>query len=328
MGGVVDVAHQERRRPTLHGAVDINLRDSSAYVEGPVPGGVRTSFAFRRSYIDALLPLVLPYIVPTRAGSTFFTVAPVYWDYQARADKDSPGGGRVALTAFGSSDSLEIISGDPTRRARIEHAHRLSPRDGRVGDGAGRVEHAPVGDVRLRRSEPVDGHVRRLPALPPPLGPRGHQPALQPDARGVGGARLRPQLRLGALQRPAVPARRAARSATTMPPQHGRRRALALRHGARALYAEAQLERHAPPAPRPRAALRLLPRRRDGQVLVRPAAGAALGPDAAAGAEGGRRHLPPAAEPGVSRPRLRQPEPAAAVGRPVPDRRRTAIHRG
>ena len=114
MGGVVDVAVKSDVGRTLHGAVDINLRDSSAYVEGPVPGGVRTSFAYRRSYIDALLPLVLPYIVPSRSGSTFFTVAPVYWDYQARADKDLPGGGRVALTAFGSSDSLEIISGDPT----------------------------------------------------------------------------------------------------------------------------------------------------------------------------------------------------------------------
>jgi hypothetical protein len=57
---------------------------------------------------------VLPYIVPTRAGSTFFTVAPVYWDYQARVDKDLAGGSRVGLLAYGSSDSLEIISGDPT----------------------------------------------------------------------------------------------------------------------------------------------------------------------------------------------------------------------
>jgi TonB family protein len=114
IGGVVDVSIKNDVGKTLHGAVDINLRDSSAYVEGPVPGGVRTSFAFRRSYIDALLPLVLPYIVPQRAGSTFFTFAPVYWDYQARADKDLAGGGRVGLLAYGSSDSLEIISGDPT----------------------------------------------------------------------------------------------------------------------------------------------------------------------------------------------------------------------
>ena len=99
IGGVVDVGSQERRRP--HAAR--RGRHQPARFVG-VTSKVRCRAACapaspcRRSYIDALLPLVLPYIVPTRAGSTFFTVAPVYWDYQARADKDLPGGGRVALT--------------------------------------------------------------------------------------------------------------------------------------------------------------------------------------------------------------------------------------
>jgi TonB family protein len=114
IGGIVDVSVKGDVGRALHGAVDINLRDSSAYIEGPAPGGLRTSFAVRRSYIDALLPLILPYFVPQRAGSTFFTVAPVYWDYQARVDKDLPRGSRVSLLAYGSSDSLEVISADPT----------------------------------------------------------------------------------------------------------------------------------------------------------------------------------------------------------------------
>ena len=132
IGGVVDVGIKGDVGRTLHGAVDINLRDSSAYVEGPVPGGVRTSFAFRRSYIDRLLP----YFIPDRVGSTFITVVPVYWDYQARADKDVAGG-RVALLAYGSSDSLEVIAQDPNVDAGVRHAHRVSPRDGRVGRLAG-----------------------------------------------------------------------------------------------------------------------------------------------------------------------------------------------
>jgi TonB family protein len=110
IGGLVDVSIKSNVGRTLHGAADINLRDSSAYVEGPVPGGVRTSFAVRRSYIDTLLP----YFIPNRVGSTFVTVVPVYWDYQARADKDLPGGGRVGLLAYGSSDNLEVIAQDPT----------------------------------------------------------------------------------------------------------------------------------------------------------------------------------------------------------------------
>jgi TonB family protein len=110
IGGVVDVSINSEVGRTLHGAVDVNLRDSSAFVEGPLPGGVHTSFAVRRSYIDQLLP----YFIPNRVGSTFVTVAPVYWDYQARADKDLAGGGRVALIAYGSSDSLKIIAQDPS----------------------------------------------------------------------------------------------------------------------------------------------------------------------------------------------------------------------
>jgi len=110
IGGVVDVGINSDVGRTLHGAVDINLRDSSAFVEGPAPGGVRTAFAVRRSYIDELLP----YFIPSKVGSTFITVAPVYWDYQARADKDLPGGGRVALLAYGSSDSLKVIAQDPS----------------------------------------------------------------------------------------------------------------------------------------------------------------------------------------------------------------------
>jgi len=110
IGGVVDVGINGEVGRTLHGAVDINLRDSSAFVEGPAPGGVRTAFAVRRSYIDQLLP----YFIPSKIGGTFVTVAPVYWDYQARADKDLPGGGRVALLAYGSSDSLKLIAQDPS----------------------------------------------------------------------------------------------------------------------------------------------------------------------------------------------------------------------
>ena len=216
IGGVVDVNIKGDVGRTLHGAVDINLRDSSAYVEGPAPGGVRTSFAVRRSYIDALLPY-FPISSP-RIGSTFVTVAPVYWDYQARVDKDVPGGGRVALLAYGSSDSLEVIAQDPTveleSNTHIGFHHVM----GEWVTSLGRLELAPVGDLRLRRPELLDQHPRRLPALSPPLWARGLQPALQLRAGGCGGAGLRPQLRLGALHN--LPFPRDGRTiGTTMPPQ-------------------------------------------------------------------------------------------------------------
>src|SRR5262249_27305057 len=40
IGGVVDVSINSEVGRTLHGAVDVNVRDSSAFVEGPAPGGV------------------------------------------------------------------------------------------------------------------------------------------------------------------------------------------------------------------------------------------------------------------------------------------------
>jgi TonB family protein len=109
-GGAVDVTVKGDIGRTLHGAVDVNLRDSSAYVEGPITDGWRASIAARRSYIDA----ILPYVIKPKIGSTFVTFTPVYWDYQGRIDHDLPRG-HVALVAFGSSDSFNVIAQDPTR---------------------------------------------------------------------------------------------------------------------------------------------------------------------------------------------------------------------
>ena len=114
IGGAIDVTIKGDVGKTLHGAVDVNLRDSAAFIEGPLGKGYRASFAVRRSYIDAVLPLVLPLFVEQRVGSTYVSVAPVYWDYQGRVDKDLASGGRLSLITYGSSDALEVVAGDPT----------------------------------------------------------------------------------------------------------------------------------------------------------------------------------------------------------------------
>jgi TonB family protein len=102
--GVVDVGIRTAPVPRPHGLVDINLFHSAAYVEAPLGKGWSGSISARRSYIDLLLPLVLPENVTT--------VAPIYWDYQAGANRNLPGG-RLSLFAFGSSDTLDVISSDP-----------------------------------------------------------------------------------------------------------------------------------------------------------------------------------------------------------------------
>jgi len=103
--GIVDVDITTDPTPRLHGQVDINFLDSSAYVEGPLAKGWTGSVSARRSYLDLLLPLVLP---PSTT-----TVAPVYWDYQVGVHRELPAG-RLALFAFGSNDSLKVVSKDPS----------------------------------------------------------------------------------------------------------------------------------------------------------------------------------------------------------------------
>lgn len=102
--GVIDIGIKSDSTPRPHGTVDINLLDSSAYVEGPLGAGWSGAVSARRSYIDLLLPFVLP--------SNTITAAPVYWDYQAGVHRDFAGG-RLALFAFGSDDTLKIVSTDP-----------------------------------------------------------------------------------------------------------------------------------------------------------------------------------------------------------------------
>jgi TonB family protein len=102
--GIVDVGIRTAPAPRLHGLADVNLLHSEAYVEGPIADGWTGSISARRSYIDLLLPLVLP--------NNVTTAAPVYYDYQAGLNRNVPGG-RLSLFAFGSNDSLKVISTDP-----------------------------------------------------------------------------------------------------------------------------------------------------------------------------------------------------------------------
>jgi TonB family protein len=103
--GIVDVGITMDAAPRLHGQADINFIDSSAYIEGPLGKGWSGSVSARRSYFDLLLPLVVP--------SNTTTVAPVYYDYQVGVHRELPAG-RLALFAFGSNDSLEIVAKDPS----------------------------------------------------------------------------------------------------------------------------------------------------------------------------------------------------------------------
>ncbi|WNG41955.1 TonB family protein [Archangium violaceum] len=114
VGGAVDVATRKGASDTLHGSVKIDLLDSGFFVEAPVTDGISVAAAARRSYVDALLPFVLP---DDPEGGTLL-VLPRYWDYQVRMDFGGKRGGEPAtagrhsgyVMAFGSDDLLNVVA--------------------------------------------------------------------------------------------------------------------------------------------------------------------------------------------------------------------------
>ncbi|MBS1151935.1 MAG: TonB family protein [Myxococcaceae bacterium] len=107
VGGVVDVSTRRGAVDTLHAVVKIDIQDASLFVEVPITDQISLAGAVRRSYIDALLPLVLPN--DPEAGT--LQVLPVYWDYQVRADFGKKGAENTGFVmAFGSDDILKVIA--------------------------------------------------------------------------------------------------------------------------------------------------------------------------------------------------------------------------
>jgi TonB family protein len=122
VGGAVDVATRKGASDTLHGAVKIDLLDSGFFLEAPVTEGISIAGAARRSYVDVLLPLVLP---EDPEGGTLL-VLPRYWDYQVRMDfgakrgETGPGARSSGyVMAFGSDDLLNVVASGGGRNRDI-----------------------------------------------------------------------------------------------------------------------------------------------------------------------------------------------------------------
>jgi len=105
IGGVVNVVPRKGRRDGYHGYIDSDIFDTGVLVEGPMKEGSFIISA-RRSYIDFLLPLV----IPADAGLNL-TLAPRYWDYQVLFDYPVSEGD-LSVRAFGSSDRTVLAFND------------------------------------------------------------------------------------------------------------------------------------------------------------------------------------------------------------------------
>ena len=104
IAGVVDVDLRDPRRDRFHGAIETNVFDTGAMVEGPLGKGGFV-LAARRSYLDALLPAL-------HIPGLQFTAAPVYYDYQAMLDYPV-GGGHIRVLISGSDDQLKLAFSRP-----------------------------------------------------------------------------------------------------------------------------------------------------------------------------------------------------------------------
>ena len=111
--GIIDLKTRAPREQGVHGFAKVDLLDAAVLIEAPLSDTVTFAASARRSYIDALLPLVIP------QDSGFF-IAPYYWDYQSwltwRPSKDS----LVELFAYGSRDELRITLGEVAGNENVQ----------------------------------------------------------------------------------------------------------------------------------------------------------------------------------------------------------------
>ncbi|MBK7860678.1 MAG: TonB family protein [Archangiaceae bacterium] len=113
VGGAVDVQTRKGSADAWHVVANADLQGAAAFVEAPITDKVSVAGSVRRSYIDALLPLVLP---KDPEGGTLLVV-PQYWDYQVRIDYGTrrgqtsvAGASTFSLMAFGSDDVLRVVA--------------------------------------------------------------------------------------------------------------------------------------------------------------------------------------------------------------------------
>jgi len=106
-GGIVEVGARDPSSDRLRLALDLNLIDSSAFVEAPLGERTGVAAAVRRSNID----FVFENFVPEDAYSVL--AAPVYYDYQLFAVHRFSESTRLRVLGYGSRDTIKLLLSDP-----------------------------------------------------------------------------------------------------------------------------------------------------------------------------------------------------------------------
>ena len=113
VGGVVDVKSRNPRTDGFHGVLEVNAYNANVVLDTPITHTLSIAAAYRRSYIDLVLPLFL------KDDSPSFTVAPRYDDAQLKLTWKPNGKNTFQFLGLHSQDALQLITktsvaGDPT----------------------------------------------------------------------------------------------------------------------------------------------------------------------------------------------------------------------
>jgi hypothetical protein len=106
-GGVVAVKTNERHTDEWLRRVQTDLYAGSVYSAGPVGKNGMLWLSFRRSWIDAVLPLAAE-VLPLE-----FTVAPRFYDYFAKYDQKIAGFGSAGVVYQGALDKVKFAIDQP-----------------------------------------------------------------------------------------------------------------------------------------------------------------------------------------------------------------------
>ena len=112
-GGIIEVRLRDPAKDLVRGDASFSLYDFGASVEGPMGGGWSGGAAFHRSWIDTLLPLVIP-----KDANLSFDTAPRYYDYQFIAAREL-WGQKLRLAFYGSMDKVVVILERPADDPKI-----------------------------------------------------------------------------------------------------------------------------------------------------------------------------------------------------------------
>ena len=104
IGGIVEITSRNPRTDRFGGVIDLSTYASYLLFEGPAGDRFAYAGAVRRSFIDFILPEVIP------EDQAEFTVVPTFYDYSGQFEYRHDEQNTLSLAFLGSRDSVGILS--------------------------------------------------------------------------------------------------------------------------------------------------------------------------------------------------------------------------